>query len=323
MTETLGMRWDVPTTAKPARSAADLATVNTRNALWPERWPAIALQSCIDTVESAPVDQQAEVKFNLPCMSCPERGRCLNAKRKEIGSLMYSREILTHPRTSDSSLFPRDLFAPLMIRNESFVPFWRKPFGVEHEYAVVQAWDIAWSEKTGGDWLVCMSGYVHRESGRRRLLDISRWQKKSFAEQIGLIQSQHRAFGADMVVIEGDAAQAVWKQQVATTTDVPVVKHFASDGKQDLANGVPGLLILLENRKWEFPEGPEGSYHRGNLDVFLDEAEAFGWVDGKLQGIGEHDDTVMGWWHLNWGMRRFVNDGSEEFHRGVQPGRYN
>lgn len=318
----LGMVWESGLPAAPAPTGP-LTLVNTRTALWPERWPAIALQECIDLVEASPLDTQAEVKRNLPCAECPVNTACLNAKRKELGSLMYSREILTHPRSGDSSLFPRELFTPMFIPAEAFVPFYRKPFSLEHEYVVVQAWDIAWSEKTGGDWLVCMTAYVHRQTGRRRLLDIARWQGLSFDDQIKLIEKQWTAYGADLVVIEGDAAQAIWKQRLAKETPVPVRLHYASDGKQDLAIGVPSLLILLENRKWEFPFGPAGSFHRENFDVFLDEAEAFGWVDGKLQGVGEHDDTVMCWWHLNWGIDQFVSGGSSESRHGMQEGKYN
>lgn len=318
---TLGMQWKSRTAVDkaPADDRVSKAQVNTRTALWSSRWPAIALQECIDIVEAAPAEEQAEVKFNLPCAQCVKNTACLNAKRKELGSLMYSREILTHPRTSDSSLFPRDLFAPMLMRREVFVPFWHKPFSVEHEYAVVQAWDIAWSEKVGGDWLVAMTAYVHKVTGRRHLLAIKRWQRITFDDQVKLIEAEAQTYKADLVVIEDAAAQTVWKQHMAKNTAVPVIGHGAGD-KTSLAQGVPGLLILLENRKWEFPYGPKGSYLRENMDVFLNEAEAFGWVDGKLQGVGEHDDTVMCWWHLNWGIDKYVAMGTGETHRGVVPG---
>lgn len=276
-----------------------------QSALWPERWPVIALQECIDQVNAVPPDQQEEVRRALPCSTCSQNTRCLNAKRKEIGSLMYSREIQTRPLDGESSLFPRTLMRPLLNPTASLVPFYRKPFGVEHEEKVVQAWDIAWSEKTGGDFLVCMTAVVNLRSGRRRMLDIERWQQKTFQQQIDLIVEKHHAFGSDLVVIEGDAAQQVWKQQVASTTSVPVMQHSAGDGKTSLQHGVPSLLIHLENRRWEFPY-EEGSYHRSETDVFLAEAQAFGWVDGRLEGVGEHDDTVMCFWHLNWGIERWI-----------------
>lgn len=315
-----------PTRESEVSTDRPLATpaVNTRTSLWPTRWPAIALQSCIDSVEAAPLEQRNQVKRDLPCMTCPKNTGCLNAKSKELGSLMYDREILTSPRSGESSLFPRDLMRPMLMPSESLVPHYRKPFGVEHEYVVIQAWDIAWSEKTGGDFLVCMTALVHRVSGRRRLLDIQRWQRKTFGQQIDLIKEKHEAFASDLVVIEGDAAQQVWKQQVAETTAVPVVSHSAGDGKTSLQVGVPSLLIQFENRRWQIPF-QEGSYHRDETDVFLAELEAFGWVDGHLMGVGEHDDTVMCFWHLNWGIDYFTSAGSQrnsgqQHSRGVVPG---
>lgn len=317
--KTLGMRWvSRPGDEKREAPLIPLSDVNTRRSLWPQRWPAIALQSCIDEVEAAPPEEQAEVKRQLPCASCVKNTACLNAKRKEIGSLMFDREYDTSPRSSESSLFPITLMRPMLSYSENFVPFWHKPFSLEHEWAIVQAWDIAWSEKVGGDYLVCMTAAVHRVSGRRQLLDIQRWRQKSFDDQIGLIIAKWQAFGADMVVIETDAAQQVWKQRVAKDSPVPVVGHTGAD-KRDLQVGVPGLLIEFENRKWTFPAA--AGYHEEELQNFLSELEAFGWVDGHLQGVGEHDDTVMCFWHLTYGISKFLSTGqSREYHRGTTEG---
>lgn len=314
----LGMTWITP---KDTESGvlSDLGSVgtNTRNALWPERWPAIALQVCIDQVEAAPPDEQSEVKYNLPCMDCAFNTACLNAKSKELGPLMYGRELLTLPRSSESSLFPLAAFQRMLQTEESLVRNWRKPFSLEHEYRVVQAWDIAFSEKIGGDYLVCMTASIHLPTGVRQMLDIERWTRVSFDDQVGMIEQKWRWWEADVVIIETDAAQAVWAQHVERNTAVPVVRHTGAT-KQDLALGVPKLLIELSNRKWRFPYAP-GSYHREETDNFLMEAEAFGWNNDKLEGVGEHDDTVMTWWHLSYGMDLMLG-GSTEQSRGVQPG---
>lgn len=290
------------------------------NSLWPTRWPAIALQECIDKIEAADPANRTTVRFNLPCATCPKAPGCLNAKRKEIGSLMFDREILTQPRTSESSLFPTELTSRLLNHKRPCAPHYVKPFGAEHQWAVVQAWDIAWSERTGGDWLVCVTATVNLHSGRRILLDVERWRQKTFDEQVRLIEQKWIAYNADLVVIEGDAAQQVWKQHVGRNTAVPVISHSAADGKQSLSTGVPNLLIKFENRKWEIPYVP-GGHHHEVVEIFLAELEAFGWVDGKLQGVGEHDDTVMAFWHCDWGIDKLVREGATETHRGIQPGK--
>jgi hypothetical protein len=294
--------------------------VNTRTALWPDRWPAIALQECIDLVEAAPPEKRAEVKFGLPCAECDQKTRCLNAKRKELGPLLYDREILTRPRSSESSLFPMELFEPMLDGQQALVRNWRPPFSWEHHFAVAQGWDLAWSEKIGGDYLVCMTGVIDRRNGQKQMLDIERWQRVSFDDQVKLMAAKWALFGADLVVIESDAAQVIWAKHVGRNTAVPVLPH-AAGGKGDFATGVPGLLITLENKKWTFPYA-RGTYHREEMDNFLAEAEAFGWVDGKLQGVGEHDDTVMAWWHLDWALNRLVLEAPRTQRRGNQPGKY-
>jgi hypothetical protein len=155
----------------------------------------------------------------------------------------------------------------------------------------------------------------------RTLLDVERWQRVSFDDQVALIEAKWRAYQADIVVLEEDGAQKVWQQHMRRNTAVPVVPHAASN-KTNLSAGVPGLLIALENGRWKFPY-KVGSYHREEMDVFLSEAESFGWVDGKLQGVGEHDDTVMTWWHLSWGIDRLQFMATRLTGRiGTQPGRY-
>lgn len=305
----------------PPEPAPSVVEQGVPSSLWPDRWPSIALQECVDAVLAAPLDQRDDVKRDLPCSSCPEAGRCLNAKRKEIGPLMYDREILTDPRTSGSSLFPMKLFEPCLRRSEQFVPFWSKPWLQEHEWRILQSWDIAWSEKIGGDWLVCMTGALHIPTGERRILDISRWRAISFDDQINLMESYWKQYGSDAVVIETDAAQKVWASRLSKSTAVPVMQHTAGE-KQNLASGVPGLLITLSNRKWVIPAAKNG-YHAEHGQAFLSECEAFSWTDKGLEGVGEHDDTVMAWWHLSWLMDRFLGgQGVAEGHVGVQDGRH-
>jgi len=306
----------------PSIPQLPIRAINTRTSLWPERWPAIALQTCIDAVEASPPDERSMVKFNLPCHTCTEASRCLNAKAKELGPLLYDREILTTPRSSESTLFPRELFTPMLNRSLSFQRSYWKPEGQEHRIAVAQAWDLAWSERIGGDYLVNMTAAVDTTTGKSQLLQIERWQRKTFDEQCRLIEMKWRQYRADLVVVEGDAAQKVWSQHLASSTNVPVLPHTAGD-KRNLATGVPSLLIRFQNKKWEFPAAP-GGWQAEEMDNMLVEFESFGWEDGKLQGVGEHDDTVMCFWHLDWAINSMlIRAVPLESHVGVQSGRYN
>lgn len=294
--------------------------VNTRHSLWPERWPSIALQACVDEIEAAPPVEQPEVRRQLPCGTCPENTRCLNAKRKEIGPLLFDREIQTTPRASESSLFPRSLFEPMLESDGECLPHYRKPAGAEDRYAVCSGWDLAWSEKVGGDYLVRFTALADRRTGRFRLLDLTRTRGLRYTEQCQLIEADHYRYSTDLVVIEGDAAQTIWRQNIEETTAVPVLSHNVAGSKRDLRVGVPSLLIDLANRRWSFPHRPGGRGY-DEVEAFLGECEAFGWTDGKLEGSGEHDDTVMAWWHCQWGLRMLLGGGDQETYMGIQPGR--
>lgn len=317
MTSQLGRR--VIPKERPKRVRHGVAEVNTRSALWSTRWPAIALQVCIDTVEAAPTEDRAQTKRALPCKDCPENTRCLNAKRKEIGPLLYDREILTRARSQESTLFPTELMDPMLDPRMEMLPHFLKPEGMESRLIVASAWDLAWSEKVGGDWLVCSTGVLDLATHKRRLIHMQRWQGLTYTQQCALIESYWRRFSADVVVIESDAAQVIYAQTLRDTTEVPVLRHTAAD-KTSLQIGVPSLLIGFDNERWEFPYAAEGLGFDTML-TFLAELEAFGWTNGRLEGVGEHDDTVMSFWHLDWGLTMMSGQyGNASV--GSQPGRH-
>lgn len=297
-------------------------------ALWPERWPVIALQSCIDEVDAAPPELRHDVRMSLPCSTCPESSRCLTGKRREVGPLLYDREIMTQPRGAESSLFPLELWRRhgCLLDDEPCVPHWHKPIGTDDRYVIVTGWDLAWSESVGGDWLVAFTAVADRKTGLRRILDIERWRGLTFREQVALIESTHHRWQTDLVVIESDAAQAIWPQVVAETTNVPVLPHKAGGGgpagsaKRDLRLGVPSLLVVIEQGKWHVPR-LAGSRHQEHVDAFLGECEAFSVVDGRLESVGEHDDTVMAWWHAEYGVRRLLGSQMGAMNVGIVAGR--
>jgi hypothetical protein len=306
---------------EPLEEDDELAVVdiNTRVSLWQKRWPPIALQKCVDLVEEAPPELRAEIKRELPCKTCHKNTACLNAKRKELGPILYDRELLTSARSDESSLFPRRLMRPMLDPGRSCLPHYLKPYGMEHRLVVGSAWDLAWSEKVGGDWLVKITGELDLHTGRERVIDIRRWQGKTFAEQCDLIVQQHALYHDDLVVIEADAAQVIWAQTVEASSDVPVLRHAAGDEKQSLHVGVPALLIDFSNRRWSFPYRVNGT-RVSEVENLLIELAAFGYVDGKLQGVGEHDDTVMALWHLWYGLK-MASGGITEFRAAVTSGR--
>ena len=296
-----------------------------KTALWPARYPYIALESCVTLVDAAEPQDRETVRSGLPCKDCPENTRCLTAREKEMSSLLFDREYRTSPRSSSSSLFPYERIEPLLKPAMECVPYYRKPVGIEDRFAVVSGWDIAWSERTGGDYLAKVTAVLDRVTMKKRILDINRWRGLTFVDQVTLMRDEYERYNDDAVVIEDEGAQRVWVQVLGGkgATDVvgvnpnlrveadilasidlggvPAIPHSAGK-KQSFEFGVPGILLDVESGRWEIP------FKRGrNFDVvqaFLAELEAFGWKDDKLEGVGEHDDLVMAFWHCWWGLER-------------------
>lgn len=213
-------------------------------------------------------------------------------KKIEVGPVSFAREILCEPITDDLAIFPSWLFPPLYddklvmrpTKSEIQARGWTTFIGI----------DIARSANVGADYFVIFVQAKDNE-GTRFLVDIRRERGWTFKQQIDLIKIMSARYDPAIVMIEANQMQQVWPDEIRRTTDIPV-KEFVTTAanKYPLDKGLPGLRIILENQKLVIPRGDE--YSRRMADIWQEEAQQFGFVDGKLQGIGAHDDTVMAWW---------------------------
>jgi hypothetical protein len=143
-----------------------------------------------------------------------------------------------------------------------------------------------------------------------------------------LIVEYARKYDAALVFVEANQAQRVWGDELIRTTDIPI-KKFTTIGKgkgagasmsqtsnkNDLEKGVPSLRPLLENKKWRCPQGDAKSVEKAK--IWISEMNAFSWINGKVQGVGSHDDTVMAAWIAEQALRRggfsaSFGDGAED-----------
>jgi len=216
----------------------------------------------------------------------------LRMKKIEIGSVAFTREILCQPISDDLSIFPSYLFPPLFddhlkVRptlNEIRARGWTTYMGV----------DIARSASVGADYFVIFVIGCDSE-GNHHIVDIRRSKGMPFKRQLDEMKIAAALYDPALIFIESNAMQQVYTDEMRRTTDLPV-KEFVTlaTNKYPLDRGIPGLRILLENQKLVIPRGNEES--RRLTDIWIDEATQFGFIDGRLQGAGEHDDTVMSWW---------------------------
>jgi hypothetical protein len=255
-------------------------------ALWPGRWPIRAIPDC-----------------EFDCPNCPAQLACLIGKRREVGPLVFDREFMCNPRSSVSSLFPLEMFEPMLNKDLQFtrsVHDW--PDELRSQFMICTGWDFALSEKVAADFTCKFTIALHRETQRRQILDIKRWKGIQFDRQLHEIQQSHAQFQEDIIILETVLFQQIYKNWITTRTALPVVGHDTGTEKQRLDTGVPSLLLSLEQQKYVIPyaSGPT----RETVDVWLAECMAFGWVNDKLQGVGEHDDTVIAWWLAELGIKK-------------------
>lgn len=218
--------------------------------------------------------------------------KALMDKKEEIGSVSFAREILCEPITDDLAIFPSYLFPPCYDTTQVLRP------SIEHiranDWSVFVGVDIARSASVGADYFVVYIIGVD-PLGNHTVIDIVRHKGLEFIQQQDHIKMAGFRYRADLMHLEANNMQQVWSDEVIRTTDLPV-KPFVTtaQNKYPLDKGVPSLRILLENKKMVIPRGDE--YSRQTTDIWIEECTQFGFIDGKLQGIGEHDDTVMAWW---------------------------
>lgn len=214
------------------------------------------------------------------------------AAKSEVSSIAFAREYLVQPISDDVAIFPSWLFPPLYDETLTLRPTkeWIRANGL----SVFMGVDIALSANVGADYFVIF--VLGRDSeGNYYILDIRRRKGLPFNEQLSLIYQVSNLYGPDLIMIESNQMQRVWSTELIRTSDLPV-KAFETraQNKYPLDRGLPGLRVLLENRKLVIPRGDD--YSVMQTDIWIEEMSQVAFVDGKLQGVGAHDDTPMALW---------------------------
>ena len=234
----------------------------------------------------------------------------LENKKREIGSVRFTREFLVEPISDDMSLFPERLFrgSPVEVMHAKM----GQPASYYAEFGIVSyviGFDFAISSSASADWTV---GFVLGldEQGNRWVVDIQRHQGLPFNAQKSLINALGRKYDPDLIYLEANQMQRIFGDDLIRETDLPIYKFVTSgnkktNGKQPggnthtmnkntLEGGVPQLRVVLENGKVRIPRGDKESCEKS--DIWIAEMKCFTWLEGKLQGVGSHDDTVMAFW---------------------------
>lgn len=221
--------------------------------------------------------------------------------KRDMDPLIFAREYQNDPVDDSSSMFPYALTSRALERGSqmTFAPSYQPRPG---EY-VVGGMDLAESAEVGADYTVLAVAAYERPSGHRRLLWAVRERGLGFDAQVNVLRRACMDFGVDVCVVEENGFQKWLFSRVRSLPETAgrVIGHRTGMEKASLQEGVPAMRIVLENDLWTLPTGDEAS--RQFAHVWQSEINAFGWKDSKLQGVGEHDDTVMAFWFLERAIR--------------------
>lgn len=240
----------------------------TEAALWPERWPIPALRS----------------------------------RRDEIKPLRFAREYMCEPVVDLASLFPKMLFEGPPV--EQF----EVELGREREYyaklgitAAFMGVDFALSSNIGSDYTVAFVLGVDRY-GNRWVLDIVRERGLGYEDQLQMITNVAEKYKPGIIFVESNQAQRLYGDILIKHTALPIRHFHTGDEKHSLETGLPGLRILLENRKLRIPR--KGDRAREMTDIWIEEMRSHTLTSGKVQSVGEHDDTAMAFWICDQAIRK-------------------
>lgn len=269
----------------------------------------------------ATLSQNPQYKFaSFPALSkegqplWPDRYNLvlLQAKAAEIGSIRFAREFECQPVSDAMSLFPTHLFEgdpteQMAVKLGMPLAFWYQ-LGIQ----IFMGVDFAMSSSVSADYFVAWLMGKDRH-GNRWIIDVVREKGLPYHRQLSIINTLARRYRPGLIFLEANQMQRIFGDELIRKTDLPIHKFTTTaQEKNSLEKGVPGLRTLLENHKIRIPRGDKRSVDI--MDVWKQEMQAFTWVDGKLQGLGAHDDTVMAFWICN----QAINQGAFEFTFGAE-----
>ena len=217
----------------------------------------------------------------------------LMKRKDEVGSTRFSREYLCNPVSDGASLFPDYIIQKCLepgLEMKSYIS--AKEY---KEIDVFMGVDLAISSTVGADYTVVTTVGRRRDDGLRILLDITRFKGLSMREQLRRVQDIATAFKPLKIFVENNGFQRVFVDELVSQTDLPV-EGFTTTGsnKNDASRGVLQLQVIMESGRFVIPRMTERCIEK--TDPLINELKAFSYVEGKLQGLGAHDDCVMSLW---------------------------
>ena len=218
--------------------------------------------------------------------------KSLLSKKETQGSIIFSREILVRPISSDSTIFPWTILEKSFIGMSDYklsqnIWSFNKKF-----VKVVIGCDFAISANVGADYSVFTVLGID-ELDNYWVLYVWREKGKSYSEQLAVLKKLNADFSPSTILVETNQMQVIFFQG-AKESGLPVVDHHTGENKYDFKKGLPALSTLFEMNRIKLPRGD--SYSRDVTDTICIELSSITWNKGKLTSVSKHDDCGMSLW---------------------------
>lgn len=232
----------------------------------------------------------------------------LTDKRVTLGSMIFSREILVRPISDSVSIFPWNILEKSFIGMEKYslvenvmsypIKFKKVAAGV----------DLALSANVGADYTVIIVVGLD-DLNRIHLIHCSRLHGASYNQQIATLQRINHCFSPSVILMETNGFQKIMSQLGKEVGINNIVEHVTTgNNKKDAYEGLPSLSVLFEREEIKFPRGDEKSREITNLIAGELNSVAFDDDRGKLESVGEHDDTAMALFFAIKGLKYVGNN---------------
>jgi hypothetical protein len=221
---------------------------------------------------------------------------------RDADPLAFSREYQNEPRDDAASMFPYELTQRALDAGAGYTLGSGHPAGPEG--CVVLGADFALSEAAGADYTVVMVVAYDLGTYCRRVLDIRREKGLDFAAQIELIRDLVVRHRVTLGVVEQNSFQRWIVDELNRwpETNGRIFGNTTGRGRADPRDGIPRLKLSLLAGSWVMPYGDAASVRLARARQT--ELGAFGSRNGRLEGVGEHDDMVVASWYVELAVER-------------------
>jgi hypothetical protein len=217
----------------------------------------------------------------------------LMQKKEDQGNLIFSREILCRPISSDSTIFPLSILNNAFFGMDDFKLVQNRESYAKKFIKIVIGCDFAISGSVGADYSVFMVWGID-ELDRMWLLQVFRGKGLSYASQIAMLKRLNIDFRPELILCEQNGFQQIFVQE-SERAGLPVMGHTTTGKKADLKEGLPSLAILFERSKFKIPTGDQRS--KDFSDELILEFTSVAFTDEHgLQATSGHDDICLATW---------------------------